>query len=340
MVGSLQPVDDVGHFGQHLTGGPAPVAGQLAPDQVQRLNAVGALVDRQDAGVAVVLRRAGFFDKAHAAVDLHPGGGDFAGDVGAPALDDRGQQIDPALGARGFIAVRVSVGHVDVAGGVVGEAAKGLNLRFHQQQVAAHIRVLDDAHAVLRRAADFGRLHPVLGVGQSVLEGAFGDAQSLNPDAEPRVIHHGEHARHAAVFRPDQVAHRAAVVAVLHDAGGAGVDAEFFFELDAFGVVACAEAAVVVDQELWHDEQGDALGARRGVGGPGQHQVDDVLGQVVLAESDVNLLPENAIGAVGLRFCAGLERADIRAGVGLGQVHGAGPLTGDHALEEGGALLG
>ena len=118
------------------------------------------------------------------------------------------------------------------------------------------------------------------------------------------------------------------------------MDAEFFFKLDALGIVARAEAAVVVDQELRHDEQGDAFGARRCAGGPGQHQVDDVLGQIVLAEGDVNLLPENAVGAVGLRFCAGLERADIRAGVGLGQVHGAGPLTRDHAFEEGGALFG
>ena len=43
---------------------------QLAADEVDRLDAVGALVDRRDADVAVVLGDAGLLDEAHAAVDL------------------------------------------------------------------------------------------------------------------------------------------------------------------------------------------------------------------------------------------------------------------------------
>ena len=54
--------------------------------------------------------------------------------------------------------------------------------------------------------------------------------------------------------------------------------------------VALAERAVGVDHELGHDEQRDALAAGRRVGQARQHQVDDVLGQVVLAGGDEDLL--------------------------------------------------
>ena len=47
------------------------VARQLAPDQVVGLDAGGAFVDGGDARVALVLRRAGLLDEAHAAVHLH-----------------------------------------------------------------------------------------------------------------------------------------------------------------------------------------------------------------------------------------------------------------------------
>src|SRR6202008_1634084 len=55
----------------------------LAPDQVHRLDAGGALVDGGDARVAQVLRRAGLLDEAHAAVHLHAERGDRDDGLGA-----------------------------------------------------------------------------------------------------------------------------------------------------------------------------------------------------------------------------------------------------------------
>ena len=65
---------------------------QLAGDEVDRLDAVGAFVDRGDARVAVVLRGAGLLDIAHAAVHLHAERGDLAADVGRERLGDRREQ--------------------------------------------------------------------------------------------------------------------------------------------------------------------------------------------------------------------------------------------------------
>ena len=58
----------------------------LAPDQVRGLDAVGAFVDRRDAGVAVMLGYTGFLDIAHAAMDLNGEARYLDPDVGADAI--------------------------------------------------------------------------------------------------------------------------------------------------------------------------------------------------------------------------------------------------------------
>ena len=59
--------------------------------------------------------------------------------------------------------------------------------------------------------------------------------------------------------------------------------------LGADDVVALAERAVGVDEELRHDEERDALRAFGRIGQTREHEVDDVLGHVVLAERDEDL---------------------------------------------------
>ena len=58
------------------------------------------------------------------------------------------------------------------------------------------------------------------------------------------------------------------------------------------------ERAVVVHQNLGHDEQRDALGAGRRAFDAGQHQMDDVFRQVVLAGRDEDLLAGDGVAAV------------------------------------------
>ena len=60
-----------------------------------------------------------------------------------------------------------------------------------------------------------------------------------------------------------------------------------------------------------------------------QHEMNDVLGQIVLAGGDENLGAGDLVAAVGLRRGAGAHQAEIGAALRLGQVHGAGPLPGD-----------
>ena len=91
--------------------------------------------------------------------------------------------------------------------------------------------------------------------------------------------------------------------------------------------------AVLVQQELGHDEARDALGAGRRVGHPGEHQVDDVVGHVVVAEGDEDLRAGDAVAAVGGGHGLGAHGAHVGAGLRLGEVHGAGPLPRHHLRE-------
>ena len=102
------------------------------------------------------------------------------------------------------------------------------------------------------------------------------------------------------------------------------------FDRGADQVVAGTERTVVIDQELRHQEQRDALQSRRGIRQAGQHEVDDVLGDVMLAPGDEDLGAADQVGAVADRLGLGRDSSEVGAGVRLGQVHRAGPGAFDH----------
>src|SRR3546814_8873546 len=99
--------------------------------------------------------------------------------------------------------------------------------------------------------------------GARLLIGALGQCHSLHADGEPCVVHHGEHAGYALVLFADQVADRAARIAVGHHCSGRGLDAQFMLDRHAAQIVVRSQAAVFVDDELRHQEEADALGALR-----------------------------------------------------------------------------
>ena len=190
-----------------------------------------------------------------------------------------------------------------------------------------------------RPAARAGRpaLAALARVVERRLRRPLGDADSLQADREAGIVHHREHAVHAAVLFAQQVADRAALVAVHHGAGGRAVNAELVLDRVAAHVVAGPERAVLVDEELRHDEERDALGAGGRIGQPCEHEMHDVVGQVVLAVGDEDLAAGEPIGAVAGGLGARAQRADVGAGLRLGELHGAGPLAG-HELRQVGLL--
>ena len=105
--------------------------------------------------------------------------------------------------------------------------------------------------------------------------------------------------------------------------------------LGAAQVVARAERAVGVDEEFRREKQREAARAGRRVGQAREHEMDDVLGHVVLAVGDEDLLAEQAIGSVLGALGPGPDRVEVGAGLRLGQVHRPGPPAADHRGEIG-----
>ena len=151
-------------------------------------------------------------------------------------------------------------------------------------------------------------LHPGAGIVARLLIGALGDRDALHPDQQPLAVHHREHAFETAIFLADAPADRAVTLAVGHDAGRRGVDAELFLDPQRPQIVALAGLAVAVGQEFRHQEQRDAAAARRRVRGARQHHVDDVVGQVVVAVGDEDLLAADPVVLAPALVRAGTAR--------------------------------
>ena len=189
-----------------------------------------------------MLRRAGLLDIAHAAVHLHAERGDLAADVGRERLGDRRQQRGALVRGRARLLVGAAMGAVDGDGGGVGNRARGAGERAHGEQHALDVGMHDDrAHAVLH--AGGAALLALARIGERLLGSALGDADALQRDREPRLVHHREHAGEAAVLLADQEAGGAALVAEHHGAGGRAVDAHLVLDRMRAHVVALRRAS-------------------------------------------------------------------------------------------------
>ena len=112
------------------------------------------------------------------------------------------------------------------------------------------------------------------------------------------------------------------------------MDAELVLDRRAARAVAAAKGTVAIDKILRHHEKRDAFHALGRIGRAREHQVHDLLGEVVLAISDEDLLPGDAV-MVALAHRPRLDEREIRTGLRLGEVHGAGPFAHDHLGDEG-----
>ncbi len=205
--------------------------------------------------------------------------------------------------------------------------------------------MVDDGAAARQRSVDRARLDAVARILRRLLVGPLGHRDALNADRIAGRVHHDEHVLEAAVLLADELAHRArrppvGAIAELQHRGRARLDAQLVLDADAGHVVARAQRAVGRHHELGHDEEADALHALRRADHPREHEVDDVGGHVVVAVGDEDLGAEEPVGPVGLRLGPGSHLGQVRAGLRLGQVHGAGPLAVDHARQVERLLLG
>jgi len=106
---------------------PPPSRVSLRADQVVGLDAVGALVDFGDLGIAHELGGAGFLDIAHATMNLDTHRRRFGTQFPYfQPLTTGSQQIDDGLDRLAGRGIGMAIGHVEPGGGEIGESAAGL----------------------------------------------------------------------------------------------------------------------------------------------------------------------------------------------------------------------
>ena len=197
-------VDDFGKAPQQL----ALTAQHLAPEQVQRLNAVGTLVDRRNPAIAHQLLHAPLTNETVAAEHLHAVVGHFQPGVGHEGLADRREERQQVFGFLTRLGVAAQVRDIEHLRGEIGQRAVAFVEGFHGQQHAPHIGVDDDRVSRFFRGLGAGQrahLQAVIGVLDRTLKTRLAQTQPLHAGAEPRVVHHGEHAVEAFVRLADQV---------------------------------------------------------------------------------------------------------------------------------------
>ena len=258
-----------------------------------------------------------------------------------PGLDDRREQVKQLQGAGAVLGGLQGMGVVEQAGGVQAQVEGAFDVGLLGQQHAPHVGVLDDRHLRAGRvlAVRLAALRTLAGVFQRVQVAGVAEHDRAHADADARLVHHLEHVAQAVVRLADQVADAFAVVAEVQRGGGGAAPAHLVEQAGQGHVVARAQRAVVVDVELGHDEQADALHPGRRVRQLGQDHVHDVLGDRLVAAGDEDFVALEPVAAVGVRLGAGADVRQRGAGVWLGQRHGAEETAVDDRLQVARLLL-
>ena len=341
-------------FGQKLQA--PPVFHQhLASQQVHGLDAVRAFVDHVEAVVAPVLLHRKVAGVAVATVDLDGQAVGFQAPLAGETLDDGREHLQQQT-RHICVFRRAGVLFIHQAGAVQGQGQSALAVGLLGQQHALDVGVFDDAHlraaGILAPCPCRSALRAVLGVIEAGVVTRHTQHGSGHAHADARFVHHMEHAAQAFAGLADQISygtasgtvqacacfatHGVLALAKVQQRVGRAAPAAFVVEARQRHVVALAgELPIGADHLFGHDEERDAFDARHqlavGIGDLGQHQVDDVFGEFVLARGNPHLVAAQAVTrtqsidfkAFTIGRGAGRHIAQRRTGLRFAQAHGA-----------------
>ena len=267
----------------------AHVSRQLAPNEIQRLNAVRALVDHCNTGVTGILLNPVVPDVTMTAVNLN---GHLCGVVTGfrkIGFHERCQQLNEIIRRLALLRIFGSVSNIDIAANPDRKRSTPLGKCTHRQQHAPDIRMNQQRVRRLVGVLGAAERAPLLAVFRILdggLVGAFSQTEALDADAEACVIHHREHRPHPFVRFANEPS---CYVLETHLAGSRGFNPHFVLDTGATHRVAVADIAIFIRQKFGHQKKTDPLDARRCIGQSRQHQVDNVFRQVMFAGRDKDL---------------------------------------------------
>src|SRR6185436_18693662 len=94
------------------------------------------------------------------------------------------------------------------------------------------------------------------------------------------------------------------------------------------------------DEKLGHDEKRRSPDSRGRALDAGQNEMNDIVGQIVLARRNENFRSRDLVIAISLANRLRAQQSQVRAAMRLGEVHGAGPAALDQLRKVGRLLLG
>ena len=183
--------------------------------------------------------------------------------------------------------------------------------------------MLDDRDGWLRRilVGHVPALPAHLGVVQRLHVAGVAQHGGADADADPSLVHHVEHASQAAMRRADQMCLTGIVLAEIQETVRGRPIAHLVVEAGHRDIIGLTERAIRVHADLRHDEERDARHAGRRIREFGEHQVNDVLRDVLITARDPHFVAAEPIGPVALRYRAAPDVTERRADIGLGETH-------------------
>ena len=298
---------------------------QLPSHQIERLHRVRAFIDLRNARITHVLLDAVLLDVPVPTERLQRDVRVVEALVGEKRLDHRRHERHEIFGRFTHRRIGMAMLKVDPNTDPVRQRAHAFVERLDAQQAFAHIGMHQNGIGRSRGilgARERPPLHAVLRIRQRILIRDFGQPQSLQAHGETRAVHHHEHRAHALVRVADHPAGR--LLEVEH-ARGRRLDAHLVLYGTHRDAVSRARRAVVVWHKLGHQEQRNPLRTTRRIGQLGEHQVYDILGEVVITGRDEDFRAGNRVGAVAGRNGFGVDHAEIGTRVRLRQAHRTAP---------------
>ena len=304
----------------------AIITNGFAENQIIGLNCGCAFIDWQNAGIAIMLGGAGFFDKAHAAMNLQRIRGDLLGAFGHPTLDHGNEQTNAGFKI-GLFSVTGMTRLIHRCRANHHQGAHCFDFGFHRAKKPQNIGVMNDGIAffTVKRHA----LNAVTSIGFGLLIGAFRNGKTLQADRKTGVIHHAKHDVDSLIFLTDKIANGTIGFTILHNRGWRSLDAKFFLNRQTAKIIRLGEIAIIISKEFRHDKHRNTLDAIRRIGCACQHQMNDILGHIMLAIGDIDFLARNQI-MIPIGNRAAFDASKVGAGLRFGQIHRSGPAAFNH----------
>jgi hypothetical protein len=184
---------------------------ELAAEQVDRLDAVGVLVDRVEPVIAVVLLEVVLAGVAITAVHPDREVVGVQAPLGGPTLRDRGENVEqqPRLLPAGLVVGGAQL--IQQLPTVEDQAEPTFHVGLLREQHPAHVGVCGDRHRRRGRALRAGgpSLRTRAGIIQRREVAGVAEGDRAGTDADPGFVHHMEHLRESGAPLADQVTDRA-----------------------------------------------------------------------------------------------------------------------------------